>query len=98
MSCVALAATPKAQSAKGFFLLHGYGPAPTLPVLRHMSDDLSPRLFERRQPTRLSSPPCPKCGTSTEVSAVLRTVQVVYFRCAACGSLVSMDKPHNAFN
>ena len=48
--------------------------------------------YERRV-DRLAPPLCGECGVEG-MRAAIRTEYFVYFRCNACGSVISVLKPH----
>ena len=49
---------------------------------------------DRRSPTRLANPSCPRCGNDTRVIGFIRTTRFVYFRCAECDELLVKAIPH----
>ncbi len=48
---------------------------------------------DRRASSRPLDPPCPACG-ARNVSAVVRTIMTIYFRCYVCDIRWGEPKPH----
>jgi hypothetical protein len=48
---------------------------------------------ERRAPDRLPTPSCPDCGKDAKVTAVLRRLGYIYFRCTKCGRAMLVERP-----
>jgi hypothetical protein len=52
--------------------------------------------WERRHADRPLTPPCPECHTDAAVTVATRTEYVIYFRCATCCFVWSVQKPNFA--
>ena len=63
----------------------------TMPGIRR--DETVTPSGDRRGPNRPPTPACARCQTNGLVACAMRTEYVLYFRCAACGDVWSVDKP-----
>jgi len=53
---------------------------------------IDPELPDQRSADRQSDPPCPRCQ-SPDPMRTLRTKLVLYYRCAMCGEIWTVNKP-----